>query len=82
MISTWPTRPGLADARLSARIEAWLAERRTRRLKREAERDLAELPPHLLRDVGLVDLARARENGGRSLDHTRMVCTALATWRW
>lgn len=80
MSITWhiPT----ATPRLPRRARTWLANRRARQLQRETERELAELPPYLLRDVGLVDQVRARDNGGRTLDHTRPVCTALSSWQW
>lgn len=79
-----PARPLAARPPRLGPVSAWLAARRTRRLKRQTEREIAALPPRLLRDIGLVSLAHEREaNGGRTLDHTRPpVCTALSTWTW
>lgn len=81
MSITYPARP--LAARRSGLVATWLAARRERRARRRTERELAELPPYLLRDVGLVDLAQARDaNGGRSLDHTQPPSTALSSWTW
>lgn len=85
MSIAYPAQPLAArqPGRVFVLIQAWLTTRRQRRLQRRTEREVAELPPHLLRDIGLVDLAQAREaSGGRTLDHTRAPCTALSSWTW
>lgn len=80
MSITYPARPLAAP--WTGRATLWLATRRERRAARQVERELADLPPHLLRDVGLVDLAHAREaHGGRTFDHTQPPC-ALSSWTW
>lgn len=81
MSITYPAQP--MAARRTRHVSAWLAARRRRRAQRRTEREIAELPPHLLRDIGLVNLAQVREeNGGRTLDHTKSACTAQSLWRW
>lgn len=83
MSITYPAQPLAArrPGRFSIAVSGWMAARQQRRAQRQAEREVAELPPHLLRDIGLVDLAQAREtNGGRTLDHTRSACKGLSCW--
>lgn len=77
LAARWP-------GRASVLVSTWMAARRQRRLQRQTALEIAELPPHLLRDIGLVGLAQVREaNEGRTLDHTRApVCAALSNWTW